>query len=161
MGTSKARMSIQGEPAVVRLVRIYREAALDPIVVVGAELADLVDDAIVVAGDEEMIGSLARGIEALPSGVEAAVVQPVDAPFTTAAAIEALCARTDRARVLAFEGTPGHPVLLPRTLFAAVRARPQGGLRTLLEDAELIPWDRSVLADLDTPADLVRWEVHE
>ena len=161
MGSSKARLPIEGEAALRRLLRIYGEAGLDPIVVVGAGLEDLVSDAILVPGDVEMIGSLARGIDALPLETEAAVVQPVDAPFTTVAAIEALCADLTRPRVLACEGTPGHPVLLPRALFDSVRTRPNGGLRTLLQDAELVPWDRSVLADLDTPADLVRWKVHE
>jgi CTP:molybdopterin cytidylyltransferase MocA len=161
MGRDKAMLSIEGEPALARLVRIFAEAGLDPIVVVG-EAADLAG-ATVVAGepDGEMIDSLARGIAALPIEVEAAVVQPVDAPFTTVEAIRALCHAPVRARVLAFEGSPGHPVLVPRSLFPRIAARPAGGLRSLLSGAELVPWDRSVLADLDTPRDLVRWRVED
>ena len=160
MGRPKARLSIEGQPALVRLVRVLREAELDPVLVVGSEE---VEDAIVVAGEPEgeMIDSLARGIAALPPEIEAAVVQPVDAPFTTKEAIALLSRDPTRARVLAFEGTPGHPVLVPRALFPAIIARPEGGLRSLLVHAELVPWDRSVLADLDTPADLEFWKVHE
>lgn len=154
MGSSKALLSIGGEPALVRLVRIFSEAALAPIVVAGMEE---VPGAIRVPGGEQMIDSLAHAIEAIPEDAEAAVVQPVDAPFTTVEAITALIARSDQARVLAFEGTPGHPVLVPRSLFAGIAARPKGGLKTLLGGAELVSWDRSVLADLDTPADLAVW----
>ncbi len=164
MGRSKARISIDGEAALVRLVRIFGAAGLDPILVVGpAALADLAVGARLVDGDPdgEMIDSLARGIEGLPAGIEAVVVQPVDAPFTSIEGIQALIAATDRPRVLAFEETPGHPVLVPRALWPAIRARPSGGLRALLEDADRVAWDRSVLADLDTPADLVRWKIHD
>jgi hypothetical protein len=45
-------------------------------------------------------------------------------------------------------------------MFEAIAAQPEGGLRALLGGADLVPWDRSVLADLDTPEDLVRWRVH-
>lgn len=164
MGTAKARLSIEGEPAVARLVRTLRRAGLDPVLVVGSEdLVELIEGAVLVAGDPdgEMIDSIARGIDALPPEVEAAVIQPVDAPFTTVEAVEALASDPTRPRVLTFDGTHGHPVLVPRSLFPAVLARPQGGLRSLLLDADPVPWDRSVLADLDTPSDLVRWNVHE
>jgi CTP:molybdopterin cytidylyltransferase MocA len=160
MGRDKARLSIEGEPAIERLVRIFAEAGLDPIVVVGG---DRIAGATVVPGepDGEMIDSLARGIEALPLKVQAAVVQPVDAPFTSADAIRALVAKPNRARVLSFGGTPGHPVLVPQALFAEIRKRPDGGLRSLLAQAEQVPWDRTALADLDTPEDLVRWKVED
>ena len=108
-----------------------------------------------------MIDSLANAIEALPEEIEAAVVQPVDAPFTSVEAVRALTEDPSHARVLAFEGTPGHPVLVPRALFDRVIARPQSGLRSLLADAEQIAWDRSVLADLDTPEDLIAWRIED
>jgi molybdenum cofactor cytidylyltransferase len=160
MGSSKARLILDGEPWVARLVRVFREAELHPIVVVGAPELAALTDARVVAGDPaEMIGSLAHGIEALPDSTDAVVVQPVDAPFTSVEAIRALTADPSRLSVLSHGGEPGHPVLVPRSLFTAVRARPQGGLRTLLAQAVQVEWDRSVLADLDTPEDLVRWKV--
>lgn len=86
-------------------------------------------------------------------------MQPVDAPFTTSEMIAALTqpVRT-HACVLVHRGQPGHPVWVPEGLFSAVLARPEGGLRTLLGDAESVEWpDDSILADVDTPEDRDRW----
>ena len=150
MGTDKADLVIDGERNVDRLRRVYREV-LDPVVVVGHDIRG--------AMDGEMIDSLACGIDAVLDA-DAAVVQPIDAPFTTAEHLRLLIDGFDgRARVLAHDGTPGHPVILPKALFDAIRARPDGGLRTLLTGAELVEADETVLADLDTREDLVKWKV--
>lgn len=153
MKRDKALIEIDGEPILARLVRVFKEAGLHPVLTVGSG----VEDATSVEGEPagEMIDSLARGIDALPATVDAAVIQPVDAPLTSVEMIRALTKGGRRARVLTYEGTPGHPVLVPRSMFASILARPEGGLRTLLSDAEEVPWSEdAILLDLDTPADL-------
>jgi CTP:molybdopterin cytidylyltransferase MocA len=51
-------------------------------------------------------------------------------------------------------------VLVARALFPAIAARPEGGLRALLEQSPVqrVPFDdERILADLDTPEDVARW----
>lgn len=171
MGRPKALLEIGGRVVLDRLVAVYHSAGLSPVVVVASgptlAAARAIDRIVVVQGDPDqpMIDSLARGIEALPAVAEGAVVQPADAPYTTremiAALIESAPGVRRAAAVLAHQGTPGHPVLIFRSAFDAIRARPEGGLRGILERlvAERIEHgDRRLLADLDTAEDLALWE---
>jgi CTP:molybdopterin cytidylyltransferase MocA len=169
MGEPKALMHLGGKRVIDALLEAYRAAKLAPVVVVasGAVLEALRDaDVVLIAGDPElpMIDSIARGLDALVQAapkVPCAVIQPVDAPFTSPEMLAALVGGDDRtARVLCHEGRPGHPILLPRGLFSSVAERPPGGLRALIgqHDVEIVEWpDDRVLADLDTPEDLARW----
>jgi CTP:molybdopterin cytidylyltransferase MocA len=168
-GSPKALIHVGGRPAIEGLIAAFAEARLSPVIAVaaaGGEVQDILrgrSDVAFVAGEprSEMIESLARGIAATPDHAPAAVVQPVDAPFTTAAMIAALLSgNPGTARVLCHEGRAGHPVLVPRSLFAEIVERPRGGLRALLADVdvEVVEWsDRRVLADIDTPEDLALW----
>lgn len=188
LGRAKALLEIDGETALARLARAFAEAGLEPVVVVASgevlEVAREIPDVWVIAGAPEasMIDSMARGIEALRArGLDAAVIQPVDAPFTTSALIRRLLPPGRplsgpaaagagavgppllRARVPVVRGEPGHPVLVPARMFPGILARPEGGLRALIgpggsEPAEEVPVDDArVLADLDTEADVARW----
>src|SRR5262249_42089392 len=122
-----------------------------------------INGVVLVEGDPDapMIDSIAHGIDRAGPLAIGAVVQPVDAPFTTKAMIDALLAgELAKPRALANGGTPGHPAYVPRSLFDAVRARPEGGLRGIFDrnGLTLVPWeDKRVLADIDTPDDLARW----
>ncbi|MCK6549890.1 NTP transferase domain-containing protein [Myxococcota bacterium] len=175
MGAPKALIPIEGRAIVDRLVEVYTAAGLTPVVVVASgavqtHLARAGDGSalgvrstvVIVEGDPSapMIGSLARGITAL-TGVDGAIVQPVDAPFTTVEMISALTAGpSGRSRVLTSNGAPGHPVLVARALFDVIATEPDGGLRRLLErePAEVVPFeDPRILADLDRPEDVHRW----
>lgn len=168
MGTPKALLHLAGRPVLEHLVETFRDAQLAPIVVVASgvtlELATGVPGIELVEGDPvaTMIDSVARGIERIEARSPAVVVQPVDAPFTTVEMLAALRAGSGQTvRVLCHDGRPGHPVLIPRSLYREVRERPEGGLRSLLAryDVELVEWPNdAVLADLDTPADVLRWE---
>jgi CTP:molybdopterin cytidylyltransferase MocA len=170
MGAPKALLPVPGAPAgsppaVLALARVLSSAGLAPVLVVAAGAALEVATAGGWAGvpgdpDAPMIDSVARALARLGAAVEAAVVQPVDAPFTDLAMLRALLAGDlGEARILTHGGRGGHPVLVPRALFAAVHDRPAGGLRALLAGrARPVPWpDARVLADLDTPADRARW----
>jgi CTP:molybdopterin cytidylyltransferase MocA len=156
MGADKASLAAGGATFLEGIVLAFRAAGLDPVLSVGraAHGAEEVEG----EPDGEMIDSLSRAIAALPDGVEACVIQPVDAPFTTPEMVARLLEGfAGSARVMSHRGAPGHPVLVSRSLFPAILSRPTGGLRSILAGAERVEWpDDSVLADLDTPDDLVR-----
>ncbi|MEQ8278204.1 MAG: NTP transferase domain-containing protein [Deltaproteobacteria bacterium] len=163
LGEPKALVELDGERVLDRLVRVYAAANLDPVrVVVSDAIANEVPApavAVLSDPDREMIDSLIVGLTNL-GDVAGAVVQPVDAPFTSGAMLDALVAEPgDRFRVLTHDGRPGHPVFVPAARFADVLNRPEGGLRRLLEhDLESIEWnDDLILADLDRPEDLRYW----
>lgn len=172
MGRPKALLPIGDETWLERLARVFREADLAPVVVVaGGEVEGYVHlclrDTACVVGDPDapMIDSLARAL-VLPAleTAEAAIVQPVDAPFTSPSMIAALTSGfSGPSRVLSFDGCAGHPVLVGRAHFDAIRRRPEGGLRTLLSPGALgvqhVDFrDRRILADLDSPSDLPSWQ---
>ena len=168
MGEPKALLHIGGRPALVQLVDVFRAAQLEPLVIVAsgptAVLAESLEGIEIVVGDPEqtMVDSLARAIELLRGRCGGAVVQPVDAPFTTPEMIaELLIGDGGTSRVLCHDGRPGHPVYVPGGLFGEIMERPEGGLRFILADSdvELVEWpDDRVLADLDTPADVLAWQ---
>lgn len=167
LGRCKATIDVGGESALARLARVFEECELDPIVVVAS--GEALDEALDVSGvaiaegdpDAPMIDSIAHGIDKAGLVALGAIIQPIDAPFTTPEMIAALLAGDlSQARVLAHGGVAGHPAYVPRALFDAIRARPEGGLRVVLEEggATFVPWsDERVLADIDTPEDLARW----
>lgn len=169
LGQAKGLVLVAGVPAIERLIEAYRAARVSPIVVVTTGpalrlvqgLAEGAADLVAVASDPDgpMVDSVARGLAMIPGDREGAIVQPVDAPFTTPEMIAAL-GPGERPRVLCHQAVPGHPIMLPTSYFLRVMERPEGGLRALLAEAdvELVEWpDARVLADLDTPEDLARW----
>lgn len=168
MGTPKALLHLDGRTLLDHLVETFARAQLAPIVVVASgvtlELARSLPSIELVDGDpsQPMIDSIARGLERIGDRASATIVQPVDAPFTTVEMLAALCAGSGQvARALSHDGRSGHPVLLPRSLYSEVKERPRDGLRSVLAryDVELVEWpDDTPLADLDTPADLDRWQ---
>ena len=114
---------------------------------------------------EGMAASLRAGVRAA-GNAEAVLVMLPDMPEITvddlAAMIAAHEAESNRAlRGTAYDGTPGHPVVLPRRLFAevAVLTGDEGARRVLSgEDVGLVrlPGRHAVL-DLDTPEDWADW----
>lgn len=105
------------------------------VVVLGAEADEartLLDGdvRVVVAEDwaDGLSASLRRGLEAIedaPARVDRAVVTLVDLPDVDAAVIGRVLAATEGPRTLArsvYQGRPGHPVVLGRTHWDAVRA---------------------------------------
>jgi CTP:molybdopterin cytidylyltransferase MocA len=125
-------------------------AAIDPR---GAE--------IVVCDDwsEGQAASLRAGLSAV-SDMEAAVILLGDQPGITAAAVESVLAHFDGSHALraVYDGKPGHPVVMPRSLFAgAMELRGDEGARELLEEARVRRVEVGHLCeptDVDTPEDL-------
>jgi CTP:molybdopterin cytidylyltransferase MocA len=144
-------------PAIERIV-VVLGARADQV----AASAELGEVEVVVAGDweEGISASLRAGVEAL-AAAEAIVITLGDQPFITPQAIAAILdqidARASAARAT-YAGRPGHPVLVKRELYDAVRAlRGDAGARDLLIDAGVREIECGHLCrpdDVDTRADL-------
>jgi CTP:molybdopterin cytidylyltransferase MocA len=116
----------------------------------------------VVAPDwaEGMSASLRTGLAALDTAADAALVTLVDLPDVTADVIGRVVAASTGPDVLAraaYDGTPGHPVLLGRDHWAGVIATATGdqGAREYLRSRDVVLVECGDLAtgrDVDTPA---------
>jgi CTP:molybdopterin cytidylyltransferase MocA len=175
MGRPKALVELAGEPLIVRALRTLTEGGATPVVVVLGARADDVRVLLpagvsaVEAPDwrEGMGASLRAGLAALDGsgsgfGTDAAVVHLVDLPGVPAAAVARLAAVAGRdvlARA-AYEGRPGHPVLLGRAHWSGVRQAAVGdaGARGYLAgrgDVVLVECgDLADPDDVDTPEQL-------
>lgn len=175
-GSPKQLAPLRGAPLLQHPLDALLAARLDDVVVVLGAYAPEVKAAlrpsrarVLVAGDweEGMAASLRRGVHAA-AGREAdwALVALGDQPGLSAPAVDALTAAARAAPPgvgavrATYGGTPGHPVVLHRDLFAAVAGlRGDAGARSLLGDVALLPVEVGHLArpdDVDDPADLRR-----
>ena len=117
---------------------------------------------VVVADDwaEGMSASLRRGLGALDPHADAALVTLVDLPDVTADVVRRVIAAATGPGVLAraaYDGTPGHPVLIGRDHWAGVVETASGdqGARDYLKEREVTAVECGDLAtgrDVDTPA---------
>jgi CTP:molybdopterin cytidylyltransferase MocA len=176
MGRPKALVTDDaGESWLVHAVRTLRDGGCDPVTVVLGAAADeagpLLEGAgvrIVVAADwaEGMGASLRAGLGALlgvtgpgEPGATAAVVSLVDLPDVHADVVRRLVAADAGPAALAraaYDGTPGHPVLLGRDHWVGVVACATGdrGARDYLASREVRLVECGDLAtgrDRDTP----------
>jgi CTP:molybdopterin cytidylyltransferase MocA len=168
-GMPKALVEFEGTLLVERAVRTAN-AVCDPVLVVlGAQAvevwrtADLTDAVVLVNPDWEsgMASSLRTGLDGLrgwPGRVDAVLVQLVDMPGMTQAALERLAehAAPDALAVAAYDGVRGHPVLLGREHWAGVAGTATGdeGARRYLATHDVLEVDCTGLADptdLDAP----------
>jgi molybdenum cofactor cytidylyltransferase len=169
-GSPKQLAELRGRPLLEHVLDAVRAVpAIDPIfVVLGAdaerirERVDLEDVEIVVAADwrEGMSASLRAGVAAA-RGAEAIVVVLGDQPLITPQVIAAVLDPVDRPRPATratFDGAPGHPVLIKRSLFGELQTlRGDVGARELLEARGVGSIECGHLAsahDVDTPEDL-------
>lgn len=169
MGMPKALVrDASGEPWLLRGVETLREGGCEDVtVVLGAaadEAAALLDGAgvdVVVATDwaEGMGASLRAGLASLDAGVEAVLVSLVDLPDVSADVVSrVLDAEVDNGvlRRAAYDGRPGHPVLLGRAHWPGVTASATGdrGARDYLAESAVTLVECGDLAtgqDRDTP----------
>lgn len=170
MGRPKALVvGDDGTPwLVAALRRLHDGGCRNVTVVLGAaadEAATLVDRAdvhVVVAADwaEGMSASLCTGLASLDPSADAALVTLVDLPDVTAEVVGRVAAAGHGPDVLAraaYEGTPGHPVLIGRDHWAGVIASATGdqGARDYLKPREVVLVECGDLAtgrDVDRPA---------
>jgi CTP:molybdopterin cytidylyltransferase MocA len=168
-GMPKALVEYEGSLLVERAVRTAA-AVCDPVLVVlGARAVDIwrtadLSGATVLANAEwetGMASSLRTGLEGLrgwPGRVDAVLVQLVDMPGMTPAALTRMAAHAapDALAVASYDGVRGHPVLLGREHWAGVAATATGdeGARRYLAAHDVVEVDCTGLADptdLDVP----------
>jgi nicotine blue oxidoreductase len=166
-GGPKQLAELDGRPLVHHAVRALLDTpGVDEVVVVLGARADDVAPVladlpvrVVVAHDWQQgnAASLRAGVAALPDA-DAVVVVLGDQPRVTARVVEGAlaAARDGRAVRTTYAGEPGHPVVLPRRLLAAVgELRGDEGARRLLADATTFEAGRLCdPSDIDTPEDL-------
>jgi molybdenum cofactor cytidylyltransferase len=115
-----------------------------------------------------MLSSIQKGIAEIDeTGVEGALVLPVDHPDVTSAIVDALIARfaeTPRPILLPVNrGRRGHPVLFSRQVFPELGSAPEAvGARQVVWDhqkdlLEVEVGDEGVARDVDTPEDYRAW----
>ena len=168
-GGTKQLAALDGRPLLAHVVdHMLRVPAIDPIVVVlghdaaavRAGVAELADVHVVVAEDwqEGQAASLRAGVVAL-GDVDAAVVMLGDMPFVTPQVIAGVVelAGHDAARAT-YDGAPGHPVLLGRTLLdRAGELTGDTGFAPLLQGCDVRTFEAGHLADptdIDTREEL-------
>lgn len=172
MGTPKWRLVAGGLTFVDRLACSFLEAGVDDLVVVasrheaaalrevGGSLFDVVENP---DANASMFSSLLLGLGALGPRVDRLFAIPVDCPAVGVATLRTLAAASLVAPhhivVPHYRGLPGHPVVYPSAMFAALATwSGDDGARGLLaaqahfvEKIE-VP-DSEVLTDIDEPAD--------
>jgi CTP:molybdopterin cytidylyltransferase MocA len=181
MGRPKALLPIGPDTFVSRMAATMSSGGVAQIVVV-ASTSSLEIQAALGVGDtgvpatvvvnpkpeEGQLSSLLIGLDALErSDVAGVLMCPVDIPLFTAATVHAIlaAARSTSAPIVrpASHGRHGHPVLLARRVFAALRqADLAQGARSVVQahadeivDVEVD--DPGAFIDIDTPDDYRRW----
>jgi nicotine blue oxidoreductase len=150
------------------LITLAAVPAVERTVVVLGARADEIRARVDLHGAEPLVceswvegqaASLRAGLTALDD-VDGALILLGDQPGITPAAIEAVLAHFDGTRPLraVYDGTPGHPVVMPRALIPrALELQGDEGARELLEISGVRRIEVGHLcepADVDTPADL-------
>ncbi len=171
-GGPKALAEIDGEPFVLRALRTLADAGCEPVRVVVGAAADevralLPDPAQAVMAEDWASGmgaSLRAGLASLERTSEpaAALVHLVDLPWVGPGILARVAAGATAETVAraAYDGVPGHPVLLGRRWWAEIAggARGDRGARDWLatrHDLTLIECgDLGSGRDVDRPADL-------
>jgi len=163
MGGPKALMLHQGRPWILPLVEALAEVVGSVRVVLGAEaeqvsalLPPSVERVLNLDwAESDMAASLRLGLEGLAPD-RLVLICPVDMPPPPPELLRALLA-IDGPAVASFQGQDGHPVVVQAAPLAARQT-----LRDLLVEAVRVPtgWPGAVV-NLNTPADLRRWESRE
>ncbi|MGF1550997.1 MAG: NTP transferase domain-containing protein [Paracoccaceae bacterium] len=177
-GRDKLLEAIDGEPILTRLARTLMAAGVDQALAVvrpddGARRAALAGTGLGIVENpraaEGMGGSLARGVAALPMGVDAALIALADMPDLEADDLARLIAAFDPGegreivRAAAQDGTPGHPVLFGRRFFEPLASLggDEGARRVLAAPRDYVVEvrlpGRRAITDLDTPEAWASW----
>jgi molybdenum cofactor cytidylyltransferase len=173
MGRTKALLPLGGETFVSRIVRTFRSAGVEDVVVVVGHDAELVSDAlsgmdlaprVILNTDYEsgQLSSIVAGLRAVDRpGVAAMLMTLVDVPLVSAETVRAVLMRyrsTSAPVVRPVNGNRhGHPVLIDRRLFGQFRgADSASGVKPIVRahasavgDVEV--FDEGAFTDIDTP----------
>lgn len=179
MGRPKAILPIDATDTFLsRIIRVLQQAQVEDVVVVVGEEATAIAEAVERAGlsarlvvnehfESGQLSSLLAGLRAIDRpGVNAMLVTLVDLPLVSAATVRAVLDRyrlTHAPVVRPVHGDRhGHPVLIDRSLFGAIRAAdPSLGAKPIVRahasaagDVEVD--DEGAFIDVDTPDDYIR-----
>lgn len=174
MGRNKMLFELNGESVLRGAARRALAAGLSPLLVVlgheaeksRGELDGLPCQIVINPNYEQGINSsLKAGISAVPAGAQAAVVMLADMPFVTPEMIAGLIDRYRDSEaplvVSDYEGVNAPPMLYDKSLFDELLAMIGEGcgrqvVRRHREEAEVLAWSPSALADIDVPEDYER-----
>ncbi len=176
MGRPKATLPLAGgDTFLTRIIRTFAEAAIEDVVVVVGHDADAIVDTFAQSGlsarfvenrdyEQGQLSSLLAALRVVDRpGVVAALVTLVDVPLVGASTVRAVVERylATRAPVVRpVRGAEhGHPVLIDRSLFDAIRHADSAlGAKPIIRanasaagDVEIV--DQGAFADIDTPAE--------
>ena len=174
MGKNKLLFELNGESVLRGAARRALAGGLSPLMVVlgheaeksRAELSGLPCRIVINPDYEQGINSSVKaGISALPAGTQATVVMLADMPFVAAEMIEGLIDRYRESEaplvISDYEGVNAPPMLYDQCLFAELLTMTGEGcgrqvVRRHREEAEVLSWPASALADIDVPEDYTR-----
>ncbi len=165
MGRPKALLPVQGRTLLAAHLKAYRGHVREMVVVGGAEMERLrpiceAEGAKLIENSEWQstmpIDSLRLGVTGMT--VRRCVVTPVDTVPISESDLRALTALPGKA-VLAFQGMPGHPVLLGDTEIDRLQSGdPLEDLRFLMSGAIPVASNRaSITMNLNRPKDWDAW----
>ena len=180
MGRPKATLPLDGgDTFLTRIVRTFRAAGVDDVIVVVGHDAEAIVASFAesdlrarfvmnAAYDRGQLTSLVTGINAVDRpGVSAALVTLVDVPLVSAATVRAVLERYRAAKPTIVRPTSpprhGHPLLIDRSLFDALRrADPAAGAKSVVRahaspDGDLPIADEGAFTDIDTTEEYDRW----
>jgi molybdenum cofactor cytidylyltransferase len=179
MGRPKMLLPLgEGDTFLTRIVRTLSKAEVADVIVVVGHDADAVIESVVARGlsprfvlnreyDSGQLSSVLAGLRAVDRpGVAGLLLTLVDVPLVSVATVRAVLARyreTGAPIVRPVHGARhGHPVLIDRRLFDAVRrADPSSGLKSVVRAHASVTGDVDVedegaFLDIDSPEDYAR-----
>jgi molybdenum cofactor cytidylyltransferase len=179
MGRPKALLPIGAdETFLTRIIRTFQDAGVDDVVVVLGHAAEEIRASAVARGlvcrfvvnadyERGQLSSLLAGLRAVDRpGVSAVLLTLVDVPLVSAATVRAVLDRyraTYAPVVRPVHGDAhGHPVLVDRSLFDALRsADPAAGAKPVIRAhvsraGDVLVEDEGAFLDIDTPEEYAR-----
>ncbi|MGH2732318.1 MAG: nucleotidyltransferase family protein [Actinomycetota bacterium] len=174
LGQPKQLLELGGRPVLQYVLDAATRGGLEEIVVVLGHAATRVSSAIRLPAGARCVvnpdfatgqaSSLASGLRAVSPEARAALILLGDQPRVGADTIRSIVEAYRRSGALVvqarYRGTPGHPVLLDRGVWAQVEAvEGDRGARDLL--ASHPEWMHRVDVDAELPADIDTWEDYE
>lgn len=176
MGRAKATLPAgDGHTFLTRIVQTFLDAGVDDVIVVVGHDADLIADSVAASGlparvvvnrdyDRGQLSSLLAGLASVDRpGVRAVLVTLVDVPLVSAATVRAVVERYRATRAPIVRPTSGdrhgHPLLIDRSLFAALRAAdPESGAKPIVRAhataaGDIAIDDEGAFTDVDTEED--------
>ena len=178
LGHPKQLLMFRGETLIRRAVRAATEAGCDPVVVVVGESGGAIrtelqsSSAIFVENLQWQRGpgtSIRRGLEQLPTSVDAVALLACDQPFVDSETVRRLIdayEKTGKPIVASsYANTLGIPALFDRSRFEALRALPdatgaKGLIVTQPDDVASIAFEEGAI-DIDTPGDFKRLQENQ